>query len=283
MDLTYRLINVFAESHDPFSGNAVAVFDNAAGVSDDDMVPIAQQVNLETVFIRTVADDGGDIRHVSSHGHGRLAGSAALGTAHVIDEMLGKPRRELRLSGGEGVEPVTVHPYGKDNWQIHARAGHARKLNSSPQILASLVGLQMSAISDDVMVIDSGRSSVVLPVNSVDDVAKTHLDARMLHSYAMLLNTEPQVYVWARKDEDTIVSRMFFGPGGGVLEVAATGSGAANLGHWLSVHGETGKWRIYQGAAVGRPSMLDLVVKDEDVVLVGGHVNQIASGTMTIY
>ena len=29
----------------------------------------------------------------------------------------------------------------------------------------------------------------------VEDVAKTHLDARMLHSYAMLLNCGPQVYV----------------------------------------------------------------------------------------
>ncbi len=282
MDLTYRLINVFAESNDPFSGNAVAVFDNAADVSDEDMASIAHQLTMETVFIRSVDDAGAQIRHVSSHGQGRLAGSPALGAAHVIDQMLGNPRREVRLSGGEGMEPMTVEPYGRDNWQIRARAGQARKLKSSPQILASLVGLPMSAISDEVMVIDSGRSGVVLPVNSVEDVAKTHLDARMLHSYAMLLNCEPQVYVWARKDDDTIVSRMFFGPGGGVLEVAATGSGAANLGHWLSAHSETGKWRIYQGAAVGRPSVLDLEVHDGDVVLVGGHVNQIATGTMSI-
>ncbi len=282
MDLTYRLINVFAESHDPFSGNAVAVFDDAADVSEEDMVAIAQQLNTETVFIGAVTQDGAAIRHVSSHGHGRLVGSPSLGAAHVVNEMLGNPRKELDLTGGEGVEPITVLPYGRDNWQIRARAGHARKLKSSPQILASLVGLQTSAISDEVMVIDAGRSGVVLPVKSVDDVAKTHLDARMLHSYAMLLNTEPQVYVWARKDDDTIVSRMFFGPGGGVLEVAATGSGAANLGHWLSAHGETGKWRIYQGAAVGRPSVLDLEVHDGDVVFVGGHVNQIATGTMTI-
>ncbi|MCA0436084.1 MAG: PhzF family phenazine biosynthesis isomerase [Actinobacteria bacterium] len=283
MDLTYRLVNVFAESHDPFSGNAIAVFDNAADVREEDMVSIALQLTMETVFILSVDGQRAEIRHVSSHGQGRLAGSPAIGAAHVIDGMLGNPRSELYLSGGPDTEPITVQPYGKDNWQIGARAGLARKLKSSPQILASLVGLPMTAISDEVMVIDSGRSGVVLPVNTVEDVAKTHLDARMLHSYAMLLNTEPQVYVWARKDAETIQSRMFFGPGGGVLEVAATGSGAANLGHWLSAHGETGKWRIYQGAAVGRPSVLDLVVMPDDVVYVGGHVNQIATGVMTIY
>lgn len=282
MDLTYRLINVFAESQDPFSGNAVVVFDDAADVSDEDMLSIAHQVNTETVFIRSYDEKGADTRHVSLHGRGRFVGSPSLGAAHVIDGLLGNPRNELKLSGGPDTEPVTVMPYGKDNWQIRARAGETRKLKSSPQILASLVGLPMSAISDEVMVIDSGRSGVVLPVNSVEDVDKTHLDARMLHSYAMLLNTEPQVYVWARKNDDTIHSRMFFGPGGGVLEVAATGSGAANLGHWLSAHGETGNWRIFQGAAVGRPSILDLEVQDGDVVLVGGHVNQVATGTMTI-
>ncbi|QQS02436.1 MAG: PhzF family phenazine biosynthesis protein [Austwickia sp.] len=282
MDLSFRLINVFAESNDPFSGNAVAIFDNAPDVSDEDMASIAQQLTMETVFVRSIDGQSADIRHVGSHPQARLAGSPALGAAHVIDEILGHPRQELRLSGGPDAGTLTILPYGKDNWRIQARAGEARKLKSSPQILASLVGLQMNAISDEVMVIDSGRSGVVLPVNSVADVDKTHLDARMLHSYAMLLNCEPQVYVWARKDDDTIVSRMFFGPGGGVLEVAATGSGAANLGHWLSSHGETGKWRIYQGAAVGRPSVLDLEVQDGDVVFVGGHVNQIATGTMTI-
>lgn len=281
MDLTYRLINVFAESHDPFSGNAIVVFEDAADVSGEDMLSIAQQVNLESVFIQRVHDEGADIRHVAHHGPGRFIGSPSLGTAKVVDELLGHPRRELKLTGGEGTEAVTISPYGRDNWRIQARAAEARKLKSSPQILASLVGLPMSAISDEVMVIDSGRSGVVLPVNSAEDVAKTRLDARMLHSYAMLLNCEPQVYVWARQDDDTIASRMFYGPGGGVLEVAATGSGAANLGHWLSAHGETGTWRIFQGAAVGRPSVLDLEVQSDDVVYVGGHVNQVATGTLT--
>lgn len=283
MDATYRLINVFAESQDPFSGNAIVVFEDGSAISEDDMQSIARQVNLETVFVVERRDSGAEIRFFSPEGKGRFAGSASLGTAHVLDAMNGGPRRELTLSAGPGTEKTTIQPYGRDNWKIRARDAQTRKLKSSPQILASLVGLPMSAISDEVMVINSGRSGVVLPVDSVESVAKTHLDARMLHSYAMLLNTEPQVYVWARQDKDTIVSRMFYGPGGGVLEVAATGSGAANLGHWLAAHGEQGKWRVIQGAAVGRPSVLDLEVTSDNAVLVGGHVNQVTTGHMTLY
>ncbi|MBW3083964.1 Trans-2,3-dihydro-3-hydroxyanthranilate isomerase [Austwickia sp. TVS 96-490-7B] len=282
MDLTFRLINVFAESHDPFSGNAIAVFENCRDLGEDAMQAISRQVNLETVFLLEVTEEGADIRFYSPEGKGRFAGSASLGTAHVVDELSGARRAPMRLTSGPESEPTWIKPYGRDNWQIRAREAESRKLKSSPQILASLVGLPTTAISDDVMLINSGRSGVVLPVKTVEDVAKTHLDARMLHSYAMLLNTDPQVYVWARRDEKTIVSRMFYGPGGGVLEVAATGSGAANLGHWLSAHGESGQWHIYQGAAVGRPSVLDLDVAEDQSVFVGGHVNQVASGVLSI-
>lgn len=45
----FQLVNVFAESH--FGGNPLAVFPDAAGLSDGDMLQIARQFNLsETVF-----------------------------------------------------------------------------------------------------------------------------------------------------------------------------------------------------------------------------------------
>lgn len=282
MDLRYRLINVFAASHDTFSGNAVVIVEDGTELSPETMQAIARQMNLETVFMLGQTEAGADIRFYSPEGRGRFAGSASLGTAHVVDQMNGNPRTELTLTAGPDTEPTTIMPYGRDNWRIRARDASSRKLNSSPQILASLVGLPTSAIDDEVMVIDSGRSGVVLPVKTAENVAATHLDARMLHSYAMLLNTEPQIYVWAREEDNRISSRMFYGPGGGVLEVAATGSGAANLGHWLSVHGEYGDWRIFQGAAVGRPSVLDLQVIEGDGVYIGGHVSEVAQGVLSI-
>lgn len=279
MDLTYRILNVFAESKDPFSGNAVCLFEQGSGLSDETMMSIARQLNLETVFIRASTPTSADITFYAPHGKSRFAGSASLGTAFVIHEMYGQ-RVPMVLTDSDG-QQMNMQPSGKDNWAVRAREGYARKLKSSPQILASLVGLPMSAISDEVMVIDAGRSGVVLPVNTPDDVTNAHLDARMLHSYAMLLNTEPQVYVWAHSAPDAIVSRMFYGPSGGVVEVAATGSGAANLGNWFAAHGRHGTWRIRQGAAVGRPSVLDLEVRPDNTVYVGGHVNHVATGTIS--
>ncbi|WP_168583026.1 PhzF family phenazine biosynthesis protein [Gephyromycinifex aptenodytis] len=281
MDLTYRIINVFATKDDPFSGNALCVFEDAGDLEDDLMQHLAQQVNLETVFIRDHSPSSARMRVFSPGGEGRFAGSASLGAAHVVCELNGGERQELHLEA-KTVDDVTVRPEGVDNWVIKATHAEVRHLKSTPQILASLVGLRLESIKGEVMVVDSGRSGIVLPVKTVEDVRKAHLDARMLHSYAMLLNTEPQVYVWADSGEGEIESRMFYGPQGGIVEVAATGSGAANLGHWMAENGRFGRTRISQGAAVGRPSFLDLTVDEDGGVHVGGHVNQVATGTFTV-
>lgn len=279
MDLSFQLINAFAASDDPFSGNATCVFDDASGLDHEQMSRLAQQMNVETAFLVSSSPSESEIHIEIPLSEMKLSASTILSAAHVISQIHAS-REEMLIRVGETT--VRARPEGKDNWVIPAAKASTRKLKSTPQILSSLVALPVTAISGEVMVVESTRSGVVLPVRSVEDVRRTRLDARMLHSYAMLLNTEPQIYVWAHREDGSIESRMFYGPGGGVVEVAATGSGAANLGAWLATHGEFGRKRIYQGAAVGRPSMVDLEVMSSGRVLVGGHLNQVATGTFRL-
>lgn len=190
-------------------------------------------------------------------------------------------RREGREEEQEGHGSYTVFQRD-DLWILDAHEPVATPLKASPQILSSLVGLSSDVLGGDVMTVNKGNGGIVLPVRSVDDVRRTRLDARMLHSYAMLLNIEPRVYVWAESDSepDTIVARMFYGPRGGVLEVAATGTGGVNLGAWLTAHGERGiRRRVIQGRPRGRRSLLDLRIDDEGEVYVGGRVAEVARGT----
>ena len=52
MDLAYRVVNVFTVGDDPFSGNPLAVFEDAVGVTEAQMQAIARQFNLsETTFV----------------------------------------------------------------------------------------------------------------------------------------------------------------------------------------------------------------------------------------
>lgn len=279
MDLSYRLLNVFTDGDNPFAGNGVCVFEDSTGISDELMQHLATQVNTETVFV-TPQDNGSDakVRFFSPEKETGFAGSASLATAAVVRDVLGGTGDVTLDDPDQGT--YTVHQRD-DLWVIEGRGNQAEKLKATPQILASLVGLNMESIAGEVMSVNSGRDGIVLPVRTVDDVRNTRLDARLLHSYAMLLNTEPQVYVWADSDEQegTIVSRMFYGPRGGVLEVAATGTGGLNLGTWLSQQGQRGiHRRVIQGRTKGRRSELDLVVDDEGRVFVGGRVIEVARG-----
>lgn len=279
MDLSYRLLNVFTDGVDPFGGNGVCVFETSADLSDDVMQALATQVNTETVFIgEGEGEADATVRFFSPAKETGFAGSASLATAAVVADVRGASG-DVTLRDQERGDYVVSHE--DDLWVLAGRKVDASPLKATPQILASLVGLSMEAINGEVMTVNSGRSGIVLPVRSVDDVRKTRLDARLLHSYAMLLNTEPQVYVWAPSDDydDTIVSRMFYGPRGGVLEVAATGTGGINLGAWLAAHGERGiRRKVIQGRTQGRRSMLDLRLDDEGNVSIGGRVSEVARG-----
>lgn len=279
MEITYRLVNVFTDGDDPFSGNAVCVFEDGSNLSTYQMQALSREVNQETVFLLPTSEaPDAQVRFFSPQKETGFAGSASLATAHVVRDL-------LERAGDVRLRELTYGDYlieeEDDLWVFKAKPRASKPLSTSPQILASLVGLPVEAIDGEPMTVDSGAGGIILPVRSVEDVRETNLDARLLHSYAMLLNTEPAVYVWATSDQDenTIMSRMFYGPRGGVLEVAATGSGAANLGSWFAAHGRTGiRRRIIQGRPMKRRSFVDLQVSAEGEILVGGRTREVARG-----
>ena len=80
----YRIVNVFAESR--FGGNPLAVFTDAAGLSDADMQLIARQFNLsETVFIHP-GDDAAlaSLRIFTPSFELPFAGHPTIGSAAVL-------------------------------------------------------------------------------------------------------------------------------------------------------------------------------------------------------
>ena len=56
--LNYRILNVFTDGDNPFSGNPLCVFEDATDLSDREMQDLARQLNLsETTFITTGQTD----------------------------------------------------------------------------------------------------------------------------------------------------------------------------------------------------------------------------------
>src|SRR5450759_2524085 len=115
VNLSYRLLNVFTDGDNPFSGNPLCVFEDATGLSDNDMQDLARQLNLsETTFITpgsgkvSDGDVTANVRIFTPNYEMPFAGHPTLGTAYVVRELLGGgDAMLLRMPAGD--IPVAVY------------------------------------------------------------------------------------------------------------------------------------------------------------------------------
>ena len=114
MDLAYRIVNVFTVGDDPFSGNPLADFEDAADVSDEQMQSIARQFNLsETTFVTGPGGDGvdADVRIFTPEYELPFAGHPTLGTAYVVSALL-LGQEEVVLGMPAGFPCLSTGPAG---------------------------------------------------------------------------------------------------------------------------------------------------------------------------
>ena len=90
-ELPFRLLNVFTEGDDPFSGNPLCVFEDASGLSEEEMQGLARQLNLsETTFVTPpVGEETATVRIFTPSYEMPFAGHPTLGTAAVVSDLAG--------------------------------------------------------------------------------------------------------------------------------------------------------------------------------------------------
>lgn len=288
MELPFRLVSVFAVEGDPFSGNPLAVVEDAGDVAPEVMQAVARQFNLsETTFVTAVDAGSGTatVRIFTTTYEMPFAGHPTLGTAHVVAGGLG--RRDVVLDLPAGHVPVVGDG---DTWTLTtARASTWRTPDATRDELAATLGLDPADLGADPLLVDSGVEQLVVPLASVDAVRRMSADATLLHRHVRTTLGEPQVLAWAEAGDGEVEARFVLADGGSVVEDPATGSACANLGGWFVAHdahrdaGAAGLRRVvHQGAAVQRPSLLRLGVSAEGVVTVGGLVIECGSGTLLL-
>ena len=279
--LSYRILNVFTIGDDPFSGNPLCVFEDAQGLSTDQMQNLARQLNLsETTF---VAPAGGEataaVRIFTPDFEMPFAGHPTLGTAHVVRELFtAGDALVLRMPAGD----IPVRAAG-NTWTLQANHPTTREVAISVENVTRTVGLPPSSLAALPLWVNTGVEQLIVPLRSAQDVRAAQADPRLLREFGTGVDGESLMYVWAPTGTETIESRFFFNQGGASIEDPATGSACANLGGWFLANGEKGiHRRIHQGGAIQRPSILDLMVDDQGTILVTGTVREVGRGTFTI-
>jgi PhzF family phenazine biosynthesis protein len=279
--LSYRIVNVFTVGDDPFSGNPLCVFEDAQGLSTEQMQNLARQLNLsETTFVSPT--DGGatvTVRIFTPSFEMPFAGHPTLGTAHVVRELFtAGDRVVLRMPAGD----IPVRADGS-TWTLRANPPTTREVDISAENVTRTVGLPPSSLAAQPLWVNAGVEQLVVPLRSAEDVRAAQADPRLLREFGTGVDGESLMYVWAPTGSETIESRFFFNQGDAAIEDPATGSACANLGGWFLANGRRGiRRRIHQGAAIQRPSILDLTVDDQGTILVTGVVREVGRGTFTI-
>jgi len=283
MQFHYHLVNVFAQS--TFGGNPLCVFEDARGLSDELMQTIARQFNLsETTFVFPTSDasEADAVFRIFTVGYEmRFAGHPTLGTAHVLRRSLAKD--EIRLQCKAGIVPVSAQG---DVWTFIAPISAAPTL--TPEELpaaevAAMLSLQVEDLAGLPTWVDAGTDQLLVPVKTVDAVRRAAPTA--LDKWPKSSLDRRTAYVFALDGEERVEARYFFAmQSGGVAEDPATGSACANLGGWLLGQGHTLPLRktVAQGAAVSRPSFLQLQVTSSGAIQVGGRVIELGRGVIEI-
>jgi trans-2,3-dihydro-3-hydroxyanthranilate isomerase len=277
--LSYRIVNVFTQGDDPFSGNPLCVFESGAALDTARMQALALQFNLsETTFILPSERANARVRIFTPNYEMRFAGHPTLGTAHVC-RALGLAKDDLTLEMQAGIIPVRAS--GR-RWTLQANAPSWREVPEPRSTLATMLGLDESEIGDRPLWVNAGTEQLVVPLTSEASVRRTKVNGDLL-SQLKREEGAKMAYVFAPA-AGRLLARFFFPQGAAVLEDPATGSATANLGGWCLAVGRLlpCEFEISQGEYTGRPSTLFLRVAADRSIFVSGDVIELGRGTVTL-
>lgn len=294
-DLHYVLADVFTET--AFGGNALAVFPQAAGLTEEIMQAVARELALsETVFCMPAAHPEASLRLRIFTPTMELpfAGHPTIGAALVLTD-------GATFSDGSGLDLVLEEEAGLVQVRVESRSGLRTATLVSPQFplrMPSAIGPAEAAALIDVderalgpwavCVFSAGVPFHFIPVKDAATLRSAALDIGVWRTH-LAGSAAPHVYVYSLDDwaEGRTVNARMFAPAMGIAEDPATGGAAAALAGLLIDQmptDEGGEWTITQGVEINRPSTLLLQIDPANAqprhVRVSGSAVIIGSGEL---
>jgi len=293
MEHRFYTLDVFTNNR--FEGNPLAVFTDGDGLTDDQMLAIAREMNLsETVFVQKPTDEEAlaRLRIFTTKEELKLAGHPVIGTWFLLAELGVVPAQDggvhILQETGAGVLPVEIRfkdgrPQRVTMTQKEAIFKPA-KINKKK--LAAALGL--SPKDFDVKLqpefVSTGIFNLMVPLRNraaLGKIAMNMTELRRLQG-----KNATMAYCFALSGNGKAFSR-------GMLpwelyEDAATGSAAGSLGAYLVRNGRLAPGHtltILQGAEMGRPSHLEVEVTQSGKKLVprvSGAAVKVFEGTIRV-
>lgn len=289
----FYIVDVFAI--DRYTGNPLAVFVNAEGLSDLDMQALAKEMNYsETTFItgERQSDRGYPVRIFTPSKELPFAGHPTLGTAYILQKYVDRERRSpIYLNLKVGQIPVTVEKGEEDDiifWMKQNAPIFQQEL--SPQSLAEVLSLRPEEIDRNfpIQEVSTGLPFIIVPLKKHQSLKQIKVNREKY--FALIENTEAKailVFCPETNLPDNQLSVRVFCEALGIPEDPATGSANGCLAGYLAQYDYFGDRpvdiRVEQGYEINRPSLLFLKATKIDKtidIFVGGQVIEIAKGEL---
>ena len=298
MHYRYFICDVFTDKR--FTGNQLAVFPEAEGLSDLEMQQIAREFNFsESTFV-----------FPAEYGHTRkvriftptlevpFAGHPNIGTAFALaqDGTFGDIDKQINVVFEEkvGFVPVSIRYDDRDQIWCELAAPEMLSIGSSMSIksVASILCLDTTDIVTTThlpQVASVGLPFLFVELSSISALQRAEVNISQLNKLVTQLGVS-YIHMYFKSADDFDIRARMFAPMDGVPEDPATGSAncalIALLTHYESAPDANNSWRISQGTEIGRPSILNGRTQKRDGkidgVWIGGNSVLISTGVIEI-
>ena len=303
---TYEFVQLDVFTQTPLSGNPLAVFPDARGLTDAEMQALAREMNLsETTFIfprdgAIEALEGKKVRIFTVEAELPFAGHPTLGTALYLyaSESNQKKPAEITLDLKAGKIPVrfTGNSENAGGDRVDGQVfGEMRQRDPefgtplSRKHVARVVGIEVDEILSEwpIQPVSTGLTFTIVPFRNRQTLSD--LKFSYIQAADFLRNTGANFFYFLcperREGRLEARARMFFYGG----EDPATGSAAGCAASWMVQHGVANTDEqvvIRQGIECRRPSEMHVRATREGEritnVRVGGYAVEILRGTVVL-
>jgi trans-2,3-dihydro-3-hydroxyanthranilate isomerase len=293
MEHRFYTLDVFTNNR--FEGNPLAVFTDGDGLSDDQMLAIAREMNLsETVFVQKPTEEEAlaRLRIFTTKEELKLAGHPVIGTWFLLAELGVVPAQDggvhILQETGAGILPVEIRFKDGRPQRVTMTQKEAifKPAKISKKELASALGILPKDFAPKLQpeFVSTGIFNLMVPLRNraaLGKIAMNMTELRRLQGKSATM-----AYCFALGPNGKAFSR-------GMLpwelyEDAATGSAAGSLGAYLVRNGKLAPGHtltILQGAEMGRPSHIEVEVTQSGKKLVprvSGAAVKVFEGTIRV-
>jgi trans-2,3-dihydro-3-hydroxyanthranilate isomerase len=303
MSRSYEFVQLDVFTRTPLTGNPLAVFTNASGLTDQQMQALAREMNLsETTFIlprapELEAQKGKRVRIFTVEEELPFAGHPTLGTALYLHNTASSAADEIFLDLNVGKIGVRFRSdsSGRDDRVAGNVFGEMRQCDPEfgPRLPRDEVARVLGSGADQIasewpsQIVSTGLPFAIVPIRGANALASLQPD--LVRTSALLDGTGAKFCYFIcpdeREDWREVRARMFFYGG----EDPATGSAAGCAVSWMVRHSlaqSDEQIVIRQGVEARRPSEIFVrASRDGDSITnvrVGGYAMEVLRGTVNL-